>query len=87
MSKREAKILEDIFDSKAMEVVTVENEKVSESLPSLITKEEFFMTASKSNYIETLGGFHNWLEREGVSSKLPLATWQQMLSEFRHRKV
>jgi|GEM_PF-6651960 len=72
---------------KDAEILEVKAEPVSEPLPSLISQEEFFMQASKTSHIATLGGFYSWLKREGVCSKLPLAKWQQMLSEFKERKV
>ena len=59
-----------------------------ESLPTLISFNEFLFSMRNSHYIETLGGFAYWVKRtKGIPRKASEKYWKDCLKEFLERKL
>lgn len=72
---------------KVEESMKPEEVKREEPVPSLVKIEEFLKSISRSYGIESLGGFVNWIKREGAPPKWPFQMWKNKLDEYLGRKI
>lgn len=63
-------------------------EKVIEEAPETLIKFQEFMFSIKNQYsIESLGGFSEWIRRQGMPPKWTHKMWLRKLEEYLQRRV
>jgi hypothetical protein len=69
-----------------VETVPESVEILTESFPRVRFNE--FLSSLKNSYlIETIGGFVNWMKRNGIPKSLTSVQWKEKLEEYINRKV
>jgi hypothetical protein len=58
-------------------------------METLIKFQEFLFTIQKNKKypIETIGGFINWMKRQGFPKSYPFSKWKELLDKYVIRKV
>jgi antibiotic biosynthesis monooxygenase (ABM) superfamily enzyme len=64
-----------------------EEKRVGEQSGPFMNIQEFIEFVLKEHYIETLGGFYDWMKRNGLPKKLTLPQWRNQLRIFLERRV